>query len=107
MNTLHAIYEVIQIEKKKTPDTTEILDKLRNVLEPYIYFYLIEKHGAMLQKFWESYQPPWISDNVFVIAERRAHPNFRLFYRILHGQDQIWLSIFIALMKIKHLLKRF
>ena len=77
MNTLHAIYEVIQIEKKKTPDTTEILDKLRNVLEPYIYFYLIEKHGAMLQKFWESYQPPWISDNVFVIAERRAHPNFR------------------------------
>ena len=41
MNILHAIYEVIQIEKKKTPDTTEILDKLRNVLEPYIYFYLI------------------------------------------------------------------
>ena len=77
MELLYAIYEVIQIEKKKTPNTGEILDKLRNALEPYIYFYLIEKHGIMLQTFWESYRPPWKSDNVFVIAERRAHPNFR------------------------------
>jgi len=77
MELLHAIYEVIQIEKKKTPDTGELLDKLRNALEPYIYFYLIEKHGTMLQTFWESYRPPWQSDNAFVIAERRAHPNFR------------------------------
>ena len=76
MNLLNAIYEVIQIEKKKTPDT-EILDKMRNVLEPYVYLYLIEKYGTMLHTFWEFYRPPGTSDNVFVIAERRAHPNFR------------------------------
>jgi len=77
MDLLRAMYEVIQIENKKNPDASNTLDILRCNLDPYVYMYLIEKYGAMLQTFWESYLPPRKSDHVFVIAERRAHPNFR------------------------------
>ena len=73
---LAAAYEVAKIEQSKHAPT-ERLDVYRNVLEPYFYMYLIEKYGAMLQKFWETYRPPLISEQAYVIVERRAHPNFR------------------------------
>jgi len=56
------------------PDT--LLDINRYVLEPYVYQYLQEYYGPMLREYWQTYFPPKQSDHVFVIAERRAHPNF-------------------------------
>ena len=73
---LAASYEVAKIEQSKH-SPTERLDVYRNVLEPYFYMYLTEKYGSMLQSHWESYLPPLISENAYVIVERRAHPNFR------------------------------
>jgi len=75
-NMLAAAYEVAKIEQSKH-SANERLDVYRNVLEPYFYMYLIEKYGAMLQGFWETYRPPLLSENAYVIVERRAHPNFR------------------------------
>ena len=76
MEKLHAIYEVANIERKKHPDKS-ILDANRQTLEPYIYMYLMESYGPMLEAHWKTYVPPKKSENVFMIAERRAHPNFR------------------------------
>jgi hypothetical protein len=76
MDILHSIYEVAQIEYKKCK-TDELLDINRRVVEPYVYQYLQEIHGPMLQHYWKTYLPPTHSEHVFVIAERRAHPNFR------------------------------
>ena len=76
MDILHSIYEVSQIEYKKCK-TDDVLDINRRILEPYVYQYLQEMYGPMLQEHWKSYLPPKKSDHVFVIAERRAHPNFR------------------------------
>jgi hypothetical protein len=74
---LAAVYEVAKIEKRKHTDLTARLDVYRNVLEPYVYTYLIEKYGAMLQEHWETYTPPLTSEHCYVIVERRPHPNFR------------------------------
>jgi hypothetical protein len=73
---LSAAYEVAKIESKKH-DPMARLDIYRNVLEPYFYSYLVENYGKMLQEHWDSYRPPLISENAYVIVERRAHPNFR------------------------------
>ena len=73
---LAAAYEVAKIEQSKH-EPNERLDVYRNVLEPYIYSYLVEHYGTMLQSHWETYRPPLISDYAYVIVERRAHPNFR------------------------------
>ena len=78
MNTLHAIYEVIQIEKKKTPDTTEILDKLRNVLEPYIYFYLIEI-PLRITKITSDYKYTFL----FTIFSRSLRYILRFFFSLM------------------------
>lgn len=53
------------------------LDALRIDLESYIYLYLAEHYGTMLQTHWETYLPPWESEHAFVLVERRAHPHFR------------------------------
>ena len=72
MDLLRGMYEMIQTESKDPNN----LDALRCSLEPFVYSYLLQKYGGMLQTFWESYLPPKKSDHVFLIAERRAHPNF-------------------------------
>lgn len=74
---LIAAYEVARtIYKKYSKDATERLDTYRNQLEPYMYSYLFEKHGKMLEESWKSYQPPLESEYAYVIVERRAHPHF-------------------------------
>ena len=73
---LHAMYEVSQIERAKCP-TDDILDINRRILEPFVYMYLMEHYGPMLREHWATYLPPTKSEHVFVIAERRAHPNFQ------------------------------
>jgi hypothetical protein len=72
MDILRGMYEIVQTESKDPNN----LDALRCSLEPFVYTYLQQKYGAMLQTFWESYLPPKKSEHVFLIAERRAHPNF-------------------------------
>jgi len=77
MEILHGIYEITVSEKNKGYPKEILLDTIRTGLEPYVYQYLTETYGEMLRSHWETYTPPKKSDNVFVIAERRAHPNFR------------------------------
>ena len=55
----------------------EALHTYRTQLEPYVYMYLIQNHGKMLEDHWANYYPPKQSDYAFVIVERRQHPNFR------------------------------
>ena len=74
---MEAIYELVKSIAKKGYDKNKEFDVQRNVLEPYIYHYLIEKYGPMLETHWATYFPPLKSDNVFVIVERRPHPNFK------------------------------
>ena len=74
---MEAIYELVQLIIKQEYDPATELDVQRTVLEPYIYHYLIEKYGPMLEAHWMFYIPPAKSDNVFVIVERRPHPNFK------------------------------
>jgi len=75
MEWIHAMYELAIIEKNKCTGD-DILDINRRVFEPYVYMYLQQQYGPMLQEHWKTYQPPLRSDHVFVIAERRAHPCF-------------------------------
>jgi len=74
---MEAIYELVKSIAKKGYDKNKEFDVQRNVLEPYVYHYLIEKYGQMLETHWSTYFPPAKSDNVFVIIERRSHPNFK------------------------------
>ena len=76
MEIIQGIYEITVAERIKNPGD-EILDINRNIMEPYIYQYLMETYGPMLRAHWTTYKPPKKSNNVFMIAERRAHPNFR------------------------------
>jgi hypothetical protein len=74
---MDAIYEVALYEfTNRTGTQNEQLDRFRLALEPYIYHYLIEKCMPTLNKVWETYFPPYKSDNAFVLVERRPHPNF-------------------------------
>ena len=73
---ISAIYEVAYTIYHKY-NKVDALEEYRSKLEPYIYMYLLENYGPMLQEHWKTYQPPLKSKNVFVIIERRAHPNFR------------------------------
>jgi hypothetical protein len=75
MELLQGMYEVALIEKAKCA-TDDILDINRRVIEPYVYMYLQQQYGPMLQDHWKTYLPPKQSEHVFVIAERRAHPYF-------------------------------
>lgn len=77
MDILQSIYEIALTESKKQYPNDGILDVNRCTLEPYVYQYLTEVYGPMLREHWKGYVPPKKSDHAFVIAERRAHPNFR------------------------------
>ena len=68
------LYEVAKGEQKYK-DAGQ-LDHFRLVLEPYIYMHLSSTYGPMLEEHWKTYTPPTHSKNVFVIVERRPHPNF-------------------------------
>jgi hypothetical protein len=76
---MEAIYEVAkQAYDSRDPNQTLRLDRFRQVLEPYLYHYLIEQHSPLLNTFWTDYVPPTVSaaKRAFVIVERRPHPNF-------------------------------
>ncbi len=74
---IDTIYEVAhQLYHTAPTEEAERLDLFRLTLEPYIYHYLIEKYMAKLNAIWETYLPPYESENAFVIVERRPHPNF-------------------------------
>ncbi|NCV14755.1 MAG: hypothetical protein EBV49_09725, partial [Betaproteobacteria bacterium] len=42
----------------RLPNEAQRLDRYRQVLEPYIYHYLIERHSPVLNGFWAQYVPP-------------------------------------------------
>ena len=74
---MDGIYEVVKAEyDTRLPDMMQRLDRYRNVLEPYIYNYLIEHHSPVLNAFWATYNPPLSASRAFVLVERRPHPNF-------------------------------
>jgi hypothetical protein len=97
MDILESIYEIGLSELKKQNSDNDILDTNRCIVEPYIYQYLMESYGPMLKKHWQTYKPPKKSDHVFVIAERRAHPNFRfILYNIAWAGPNMAVYLFCS-----------
>ena len=91
MDILQSIYEIVLSESNKNHTRDVLLDINRTVLEPYVYQYLMELYGPMLRSHWETYIPPKKSDHVFVIVERRVHPNFRFIL-----QNIAWAAPYMA-----------
>jgi hypothetical protein len=78
------LYEVIQTEiNQSSSDITTKLDRFRNILEPYIYNYLLTATHTKLSDSWKSYLPPTQSEYAAVIVERRHHPNFEFILKNL------------------------
>jgi len=85
---MEAIYEVAKQEyDNRDPIHTVQLDRFRQILEPYLYHYLIEQHSPTLNQFWQTYVPPKEAKRAFVIVERRPHPNFAFILKNIAWAD--------------------
>jgi hypothetical protein len=54
----------------------------RNRYEVPVFDILKKRYGYELEHFWDTHQPPQISNKAFVIVERRCHPNLEF---VLHN----------------------
>lgn len=85
---MDSIYEVAKAEyDARLPNEAQRLDRYRQILEPYIYHYLIERHSPVLNGFWAEYVPPKVAKHAFVIVERRPHPNFAFILKNIAWAD--------------------